>query len=419
MMYTKLSHRDKMTYLKERHDLTQEEVSLFSDNPKMMGILEHFIEQPVSLFPFPMAVVPEIIINNKQYTVPLVTEETSVVAALFKMKLWIKKHHGIIKAASTPSIVIGQIQFPCLENPDAFAAAVEDVKQQWITFLNENVAVSMVKRGGGVVDITAHLLKRPDSFFMGVIHLHINVCDAMGANTVTQACEFLKPFAQEYLNEKALLCIVSNYSTTRLTRVSLTLHKIDPIIGKNIEEASLFALLDPHRAATHNKGIMNGIDAVILATGNDHRAVEAALHSYAARDGSYKPLSTWCYDKDEKTLTGTFEGPIPVGIVGGMTTLHPYVKVALKILSLTSSSELSNVMGSIGLMQNLAALYALTTDGLSKGHMLLHLTNLMMQTDATEDEKKILHQKLREHLRTKKNIHYHDVVAMLETLRTC
>jgi hydroxymethylglutaryl-CoA reductase len=273
----------------------------------------------------------------------------------------------------------------------------------------------MVKRGGGLKDITVRPLKRPDGGFAGVVHLHVNVCDAMGANTVTQLCEYLRPFIEEKTGEKALLSILSNYTESRFTTASVTFDDFDAGVGQKIAEASLIAEIDPYRAVTHNKGIINGIDALTIATGNDHRAVSAALHSFATKEGHYRPLSAWMYEN--KRLTGVFKGPIPVGIVGGVTALHPFAKIALKMMLVTSSSELSNVIGSIGLLQNFAALHALTTDGLIKGHMSLHLNNMIMQADAHGDERHELYLKLKQQLSLKKTIHMHDVVKVLDDLR--
>jgi hydroxymethylglutaryl-CoA reductase len=344
------------------------------------------IENAVGYFRMPLALAPGITINEKLYpAIPLVTEETSVVAGLCK-NIKLVNAQGTISASQEDNGFIGQIHFPNLQNVELFQKSIEHKKEYLIKLANQNPCASMVKRGGGVKNITIRIIALPDGKTMGIVHVLINTKDAMGANIINMTCEYLKVSIEELTSEKALFCILSNLNTEKLTTVEILLENIDKTLATNIEEASTIAQYDPYRAVTHNKGIMNGMDALCIATGNDWRALEAGIHGYAAHNQTYSGITKWASNGTQ--LKGVFKAPINVGIVGGVTSIHPMAAFSLKCLNATNSAELSYVMGAVGLIQNFAALRALVTDGISKGHMSLHLRNLLKQTDATEAEQK-------------------------------
>jgi hydroxymethylglutaryl-CoA reductase len=241
------------------------------------------------------------------------------------------------------------------------------------------VTAGLVRRGGGLKDI---LLRRVNE--MAIIHIYVDCVDAMGANIINQALEFLKHPIEEISNECIDICILSNLNDSKVAIANVEINLADEILGQKIEKASLFAEQDPYRAATHNKGVLNGIDPILIATGNDWRAVEAGVHSYACRSGQYSSITKWRFEAG--MLKGQFKAPITVGTVGGVTQLHPTAKMCLNMLGIKHADELSRVCAAVGLVQNLGALKALTTDGIIKGHMKLHIDNLVLNTDATPEE---------------------------------
>ena len=279
----------------------------------------------------------------------------------------------------------------------------------------------MVRRGGGVTDITARIIPRNlersnDNDSMVVFHVLMDPCDAMGANVINQVCEALKPRIEELTQDTVSMCILSNLVDTKLTEAKVIIRDIDPEVGRGIEEASLFAQLDPYRAATNNKGVMNGVDAVLVATGNDWRAVEAGVHAYAAQSGRYKSITKW--EMVGKDLIGTFVAPIVVGTVGGVTQLHPAAKLALKILKIKDAEELSQIAACVGLVQNLGALKALSSVGIVQGHMRLHAGNLALQAGANSKELPQVQIILQKLLDSQKKITVQDAKDVLEKLRS-
>lgn len=387
--------------------------STIDDDLELANIL---IENAVGYFKLPFALTPGITINNKAYPlIPLVVEETSVVAGLCKNIIFAKSH-GTFFASQEGHSFIGQIHFPNLQAPEIFEKSILDIKEGLIVQANQNPCASMVKRGGGVQDITAMLITRPDTKIMGIVHVLVDTKDAMGANIINQTCEYLKPLIEASIAEKALMCILSNLNTERLTKVEILLEDLDETLAHRIEEASIVAQCDPYRAVTHNKGIMNGMDAVCLATGNDWRSLEAGMHGFAGHNGTYRGLSNWV--AKGRQLKGTLVGPINVGIVGGMTGIHPMAAFSLRCLGVENSCELAYVMGAIGLIQNFAALRALVTDGISKGHMRLHLRNLLKQTDATPCEQKKVLISLKQIFSDKQYVTATDAHTILKKLRS-
>jgi hydroxymethylglutaryl-CoA reductase len=237
----------------------------------------------------------------------------------------------------------------------------------------------------------------------------------MGANLITQVCEYLKPQIEQLSNAKVNICILSNLVDTKLTRVTIQIKNIDPEIGNKIAEASIFAEQDPYRAATNNKGVLNGIDPILIATGNDWRAVEAGVHAYATREGQYRSITKWRMQAN--TLIGTFEAPVIVGIVGGMTRIHPTAQMCLRMLDVKSAEQLSRVVAATGLVQNLGALRALCEEGIMQGHMKLHISNLMLACGATQKEFATLRTKLENVLSEVKKVTLTDAKTLLEELR--
>ena len=237
----------------------------------------------------------------------------------------------------------------------------------------------------------------------------------MGANILNQVLEYLKQPIEELSGEKVNLCILSNLNDQKITSATITMHNIEPSLGYKLQEASLFAELDPYRAATHNKGIMNGIDPVVIATGNDWRAIEAGAHAYAAKTGQYTSLSTWRYDNG--TLIGKLSAPLIVGTVGGVTALHPSAKLSLRMMGIESANHLSRILASVGLVQNLGAITALCTEGIIKGHMKLHIDNLLLATDATIDELPLLKQHLHKFFAENNRVSLHHAHTLLDKSR--
>jgi hydroxymethylglutaryl-CoA reductase len=250
---------------------------------------------------------------------------------------------------------------------------------------------------------------------MHVLHVLCDPCDAMGANLINQVCEALKPRVEELTLERVGLCILSNLTVGKLVGAEVIIRNIDPVLGRGIEEATQFARLDPYRATTHNKGVMNGIDPVLIATGNDWRAIEAGIHAYAARSGHYQPITHWSVEGGD--LVGRMEVPMAVGTVGGVTRVHPTALVALKILGIQSAEELGRICAAVGLVQNLGALRALSTVGIVRGHMQLHAANLAIAAGADVHEISRVRDQLNEVLRTDKKINLTVAKEILEAIR--
>ena len=250
---------------------------------------------------------------------------------------------------------------------------------------------------------------------MAVIHLMMDSCDAMGANIINQVLEYLKGPIENLTGERVTMCILSNLNDQKLTTAKVTIRDVEPDLGMRLQEASLFAETDPYRAATHNKGVMNGIDPVLIATGNDWRAVEAGVHAYAARSGTYQAISRWRYY--EGVLSGELTAPIIVGTVGGVTSLHPTANMCLRMMRIESANQLSRVIAAVGLVQNLGAIKALSTEGIIQGHMKLHIDNLLMVAGATEMEMPLLKERLQDWLMTNKRVSLNNAYDLLAEIR--
>ncbi len=384
--FYKLPIEERVKIIKEFANLTDEEVELL----KKVGALDFkiadiMIENVVGTFPIPLGIATNFLINGKEYLVPMAIEESSVVAAASNAAKLCRAGGGITSIA-TESIMIGQVQLTKVKDPYGAKVKILEHKDEILKIANEQDPV-LVRLGGGAKDIEVRVVHHPLAGSMVIAHLLVDVKDAMGANAVNTMAEAVAPYIEEITGGRVYLRIISNLADKRLVRARCIVPK-DVLGGEEIVDgivlAWAFADADPYRAATHNKGIMNGVDAVVIATANDWRAVEAGAHSYAARWGVYKPLSVW-EKNDNGDLVGTLEMPLAVGIIGGATRVHPVAQLSLKILGVKTAKELAEVIGAVGLAQNLAALRALATEGIQKGHMKLHARNIAVMAGATGD----------------------------------
>ena len=380
--FYKLPINERLRIVKEFADLTDEEVKLLSNFGNLGATKANvMIENVIGGMTYPFAVAVNFLINGKEYLVPMVLEEPSVVAAASNAAKVMRRDGGIKAKASEP-VMIGQIQVLNIPNPHYAKVAILEHKDEILDLANKQDPI-LVKLGGGAKDLEARVINSRIGPML-VIHLLVDVRDAMGANAVNTMCEAVAPLIEKITKGKVLLRIISNLATRRIVRAWVKVYKEDiggEEVADRIVAASAFAEADPYRAVTHNKGIMNGIIAVALATAQDHRAIEAGAHAYAARDGVYRPLSVWEKD-DEGNLVGSLEMPLAIGIVGGATKTHPVAKIALKILGVKTAKELAEIMGAVGLAQNFAALRALATVGIQKGHMKLHARNIAIMAGA-------------------------------------
>jgi hydroxymethylglutaryl-CoA reductase len=352
---------------------------------------DSMIENVVGLHSLPLGIAVNFLVNGRDVLVPMTIEEPSVVAgASFAAKL--ARAGGGFRAIATSPEMIGQMQV--LDVADVWSARFKllAAREELLALANQTDPV-ILELGGGARDLEVRVFEQTPIGPMLVIHLIFDCRDAMGANTVNTACERLAPKIEQITGGRVVLRILSNLADRRLARVNCTI-PIDALafgdfsgeqVGQGIVEAWTFAAVDPYRAATHNKGIMNGVDSVVIATGNDWRAIEAGAHAYAARSGRYTSLSSWARDA-EGNLTGTLEMPLALGIVGGATRVHPTAKVALKILGVQSARELAEIVAAVGLAQNLAAIRALATEGIQRGHMQLHARQVAIAAGATGDQ---------------------------------
>ncbi|MHB0877614.1 MAG: hydroxymethylglutaryl-CoA reductase, degradative [Anaerolineae bacterium] len=349
------------------------------------------IENVVGLYSLPMGIATNFVINGRDVLVPMVVEEPSVVAGASKAARAVRDSGGF-QVETTDSLMIGQIQV--LGVPDLAAAkqAVLAKRQEILDQANARDPL-LVSLGGGSKDLEVRIIEDSPVGPMLVLHLICDALDAMGANAVNTAVESVSPLVEQLTGGKTNLRIISNLADKRLVRARARIHPEHltvgswqgPTVVRRIVEAYALAAVDPYRAATHNKGIMNGVDAVVMATGNDWRAVEAGAHAYAARSGAYRPLTQWQAD-EQGNLVGTLEMPMAVGIVGGATRVHPLAKLSLKLMGVTHARDLAQVLGAVGLAQNLAALWALATEGIQRGHMELHARQVAIAAGAQGDE---------------------------------
>ncbi|MBK9122680.1 MAG: hydroxymethylglutaryl-CoA reductase, degradative [Chloroflexi bacterium] len=365
--------------------------SLPFDSVLSLPTADHMIENVVGVYGLPFGIATNFVVNGVERLVPMVVEEPSVVAAAsFAAKLF--RAGGGFSAQANDPMMIGQIQV--LDVPD-LSAASESVLSNKVMLLDaaNRSAGSLVRRGGGARDIEVRPFADSPVGPMLIVHLLLDTVDAMGANAINTALEAIAPDVERITRGRVVLRILSNLTDRRRVQVSGRIPasalgdsvESGRAVARGVVEAWAFAHVDPYRAATHNKGLMNGVDAVVIATGNDWRAVEAGAHAFAARSGSYTSLSRYRQD-EHGDLIAELDMPLAVGIVGGATKVHPMSQVALRILGVETARELSTVIASVGLAQNFAALRALATDGIQKGHMRLHARQLAIAAGAVAEE---------------------------------
>lgn len=374
--FYKLSLEERQHQLAKLIDLNHEEVKLLQAlgyfTPTQIDTL---IENVIGSYQLPLGIALNFRINGKDYILPMVIEEPSVVAAASNAAKIARKNGGF-QSEEVKSIMISQIQITQLKDIVAAKEILVRNKEKILKIANEQDPL-LNKLGGGAIDIEIREIETKKGK-MVILHLLVNVLDAMGANVVNTMAEAVSPYIEEISEGKIYLRIVSNLTTHRIAKCKAVFDK-NLLGGEEVVEGILnayeFALADPYRATTHNKGIMNGIIALTLATGNDTRAIEAGAHAYASLSGTYKPLTKFKSDSDGN-LIGEIEVPLALGIVGGMTKIHPMARLALKILGVKSAEELSQIAAALGLAQNVAALRALASEGIQKGHMTLHSRNI-------------------------------------------
>ncbi|MBF2707893.1 hydroxymethylglutaryl-CoA reductase, degradative [Flavobacterium soyangense] len=430
--FSKLSKEEKINWIaKEYFSNPKEAISIlkkyWNSDRKIQKLHDEFIENTISNFYIPLGVAPNFLINGKYSSIPMAIEESSVVAAASKAaKFWSTR--GGFKANVINTEKIGQVHFIFKGDESKLALFFAQTKTHF--FANtESITKNMQKRGGGIQDI---VLKDKTNLLPNYFQLHatFETKDSMGANFINSCLEqFSKTlkeealayslFSEEEKNIEVVMSILSNYVPNCIVRAEVSCH-VDDLVEKHIPNPKAFterfiqsvkiAEVEPFRAVTHNKGIMNGIDAVVLATGNDFRAVEAGIHAYASRNGSYSSLSHAKIEND--IFTFWLEVPLALGTVGGLTSLHPLVKLSLEMLENPSAKELMQFVAVAGLAQNFAALRSLTTTGIQDGHMKMHLNNILNQFEANDDERVLIRKHFKHHV-----VSHSAVVEYIETLR--
>lgn len=414
-----LTPAQRLAAIAQAAALTPDEQQLLAQ-PGALGLdrADGMIENVIGAFELPLGVAGNFQVNGRDVLVPMAVEEPSVVAAASYMAK-LARECGGFETSSTRPLMRAQVQVLGLTDPHGARLALLRERERILTLANSRDKV-LIELGGGCQDIDVHVFADTPRGPMIVLHLIVDVRDAMGANTVNTMAEAVAPLVEEITGGSVRLRILSNLADLRLARarVRLTPQVLDTKersgadIIEGVLDAYTFAAVDPYRAATHNKGIMNGIDPVIVATGNDWRAVEAGAHAYAARSGRYTSLTTW--EKDSSgALVGTIEMPMPVGLVGGATKTHPLARLALKIMDVRSAQELGEVAVAVGLAQNLGALRALATEGIQRGHMALHARNIALVAGAVGAEIDTVAKRMAE----EKDVRTDRALALLEELR--
>jgi hydroxymethylglutaryl-CoA reductase len=380
--FYKLSVEERINLIKKLTGLSEDEAKAIANTGGLpVDVADRMIENVIGGITIPMGIAVNFRVNGKDYLVPMALEEPSVVAAASNAAKMARVKGGFT-VTNTGPVMIGQIQVVDLLDPQGARIRLMSKKEEILKKANDQDPV-LVSLGGGAKDLTARVvstIKGP----MLIAELIVNTGDAMGANAVNTMAEAVAPLIEEQTGGVVFLRIISNLADRRLVRATATFEK-DAIGGEEVVDAVVYAYAfadaDPHRCATHNKGIMNGVVAVAIACGQDTRALEAGGHSYASKSGAYKPLTTW-ERNSHGDLVGTLEMPMPVGLVGGAARTHPAAKAAVKILGVKTATELSEVMGAVGLAQNFAALRALATEGIQKGHMKLHARSMAITVGA-------------------------------------
>ena len=397
--FYKLSIEERREILRKNSSLDDSQI----DKLENFGALgeeksDSMIENVIGSYELPLGIVPNLKVNGKNYIVPMAIEESSVVAACSYMAKLANKNGGVKAKASEPHM-IGQIEINSIDNFKEAKKKILDRKEKIVEKANEQDEV-LVKFGGGVREVQVREIPKKETL---VVHLIVDVRDAMGANAVNTMCESVAPLIEKYTGGEANLRILSNLADRRTVKAEVEISPED-LEKKNshfegekvidlIIDAYEFAEADPYRATTHNKGIMNGIDGVVIATGNDFRAIESGAHAYASRNGKYGPLTEW-KKTGEGNLRGEIEIPLALGTVGGATKVHPMAQISMELLDVDSAQELAEVVASVGLLQNLGALRALASEGIQRGHMKLHAKNIAKQAGAEGEEIKNVARKM-------------------------
>ena len=389
--FSKKSYHERLELLKAQALLSPErQGSLEQDEQMSVTVADQLSENVVGTFSLPYSLVPEVLVNGQEYTVPYVTEEPSVVAAASYASKIIKRAGGFTAQVHERQM-IGQVALYQVVDPDLAQEKIDGKKVELLELANQAYP-SIVKRGGGARDLHVEQIKGETDFL--VVYLHVDTQEAMGANMLNTMLEALKPVLEELSQGQSLMGILSNYATDSLVTAScrIAFRYLSPQkdqgreIAEKIALASQFAQADPYRATTHNKGIFNGIDAILIATGNDWRAIEAGAHAFASRDGHYQGLSSWRLDLETEELVGEMTLPMPVATKGGSIGLNPRVALSHELLGNPSAKELAQIIVSIGLAQNFAALKALVSTGIQQGHMKLQAKSLALLAGASESE---------------------------------
>ena len=389
--FSKKSYHERLELLRAQALLSPEKQrSLEQDEQVSLAVADQLSENVVGTFSLPYSIIPELLVNGQDYTVPYVTEEPSVVAAASYASKIIKRAGGFTAQVHQRQM-IGQVALYQVADPEQAQAKIASKKAELLELANQAYP-SIVKRGGGARDLRVEQIKGETDFL--VVYLHIDTQEAMGANMLNTMLESLKPVLEELSQGQSLMGILSNYATDSLVTAScrIAFRYLSPQkdqgreIAEKITLASQFAQADPYRAATHNKGIFNGIDAILIATGNDWRAIEAGAHAFASRDGRYQGLSQWKLDMEREELVGQMTLPMPVATKGGSIGLNPRVALSHELLGNPSAKELAQIIVSIGLAQNFAALKALVSTGIQQGHMKLQAKSLALLAGASETE---------------------------------
>ena len=421
--FYKRSTAERREFLRAWADLSPQELAALEFPPGVEpATLERMIENVVGVLPIPVGIATNFTVNGKDYLIPMAIEEPSVVAAASNAAK-VARASGGFHARTTAPVMIGQVQIVGVHDPAAARLRILDRRDELLAAANAKDPV-LVKFGGGAKELEVRVLDSPRGP-MVVVHLLVDARDAGGMNAVNTMCEALAPELARLAEGRAVLRIISNLAVHRLGRARATfradLLATDTATGDQVVDAILdawaLAAADPFRCATHNKGIMNGVSAVVLATGNDFRAVESGAHTYAAwtargGPGVVQPLSTYEKDRDGN-LVGSIELPVPVGLIGGATAVHPTAKALVKVLGVKSAGELGEILAAVGLAQNFAALRALATEGIQRGHMELHARNMAVSAGARPEEV----DRVVERLVAERQVRFDRAKAVLEELR--
>jgi hydroxymethylglutaryl-CoA reductase len=381
--FYKLSPKDRLKVVSEFSGLTEEEASCISATGSLsLDAADRMVENVIGVMEVPLGIAVNFLINGKDYLIPMAIEEPSVIAAASNAAKMAREGGGFTTSSTGP-LMIGQIQAVGIADPNGAKMNILEKRDEIVKRANE-VDPVLVKYGGGAKDVEARVIDTPGGK-MVITHLIVDCRDAMGANAVNTMAETVAPYIGELTGGRVYLRIISNFADRRIMRARAVFTK-EAIGGEEVVDGILaayhFAAGDPYRAATHNKGIMNGVTAAVLATGNDTRAIEAGAHVYASRSGAYRPLSA--YEKNANgDLVATIEMPMAVGLVGGATKTNPIARAAVKVLGVKTATEMGEVFAALGLAQNFAALRALATEGIQRGHMGLHSRNVAIQAGAT------------------------------------